>query len=125
MGRKKKEKKVEEEEAVIEEPVVEEPEVVEEEPVLEEEAVAEEEPETVEIEPEAVEEAPKPVAKKPKANKFNAALNPNQTRRIHADTIKKRPVVSVEDMIEENKNSTVSTDYQRYLRKLMKQAGGR
>lgn len=107
MGRrKKKEVEAEVEEQVVETPVVEEP---------------VEEPEVVE---EPVEE-PKPVAKKPKANKFNAALNPGQEVRIQAETIKKRPAVSVEDMITENRNATVSTDYQQYLRRLMKQAGGR
>lgn len=45
--------------------------------------------------------------------------------RVQADPIAKRPAVSVEDMIAENKSATVSTDYQRYLRKLMKQAGGK
>lgn len=48
-----------------------------------------------------------------------------QRARVQADPIAKRPAVSVEDMIAENKSATVSTDYQRYLRKLMKQAGGK
>lgn len=79
-----------------------------------------------EVEAQVVEtpvEQPKPEAKKPKSNKFNAALG--QKARVQADPIAKRPAVSVEDMIAENKSATVSTDYQRYLRKLMKQAGGK
>lgn len=54
--------------------------------------------------------------------------------RAKADHIKKakkpakqvrvvKPAVSVEAMIEENAAATVSTDYQKYLRKLMKRAG--
>lgn len=54
--------------------------------------------------------------------------------RAKADEIKKakkpakkvevvKPAVSVEAMIEENAAATVSTDYQKYLRKLMKRAG--
>lgn len=115
MGRRKKKQEVEEKvEKKVEEtvePVVEKPEVVEK--------PAEESAEK------PVVEKPKPVAKRPKANKFNAGINPGQELRVQAETIKKRPAVSVEDMIAENKNATVSTDYQKYLRKLMKQAGGR
>ena len=116
MGRRKK-KEIEAEEIVEDvvqvEPVAEEPEVVEEPEVSDE------------VEPEVQEEPKVEAPKKPKANKFNAAINPGQERRIQAETIKKRPAVSVENMIEENKAATVSTDYQQYLRRLMKQAGGR
>lgn len=45
--------------------------------------------------------------------------------RAEAETIKKRPAVSVEKMIAENENATIATDYQKYLRKLMRQAGGK
>lgn len=41
------------------------------------------------------------------------------------EKIEKKPAVSVDAMVEENKNATVATDYQTYLRKLMKRAGGR
>lgn len=41
------------------------------------------------------------------------------------EEIEKKPAVSVDAMVEENKNATVATDYQTYLRKLMKRAGGR
>lgn len=44
---------------------------------------------------------------------------------VIAEEIEKRPAVSVESMIAENESATVSTDYQKYLRKLMKQAGGK
>lgn len=37
----------------------------------------------------------------------------------------KKASMTVEEMIEENKNSIVTTDYQRYVRKLMKEAGKR
>lgn len=42
-----------------------------------------------------------------------------------AEEIEKRPAVSVDAMIDENKAATISTDYQKYLRKLMKRAGGK
>ena len=42
-----------------------------------------------------------------------------------AEKIEKRPAVSVDAMVDENKAATVSTPYQKYLRKLMKQAGGK
>lgn len=45
-------------------------------------------------------------------------------KRAVADELPKRPEVSTEAMIEENKATTVSSDYQQYLRKLMKKAGG-
>lgn len=41
------------------------------------------------------------------------------------EKIEKKPAVSVDAMVEENKNATVATDYQKYLRGLMKKAGGR
>lgn len=42
-----------------------------------------------------------------------------------AEEIEKRPAVSVDAMVDENQAATVSTPYQKYLRKLMKQAGGK
>lgn len=45
--------------------------------------------------------------------------------RAVAEEIEKKPAVSVDAMVDENKAATVSTPYQKYLRKLMKKAGGR
>lgn len=45
-------------------------------------------------------------------------------KRAIADHLPKKPAVSVDAMVDENKAATVSTDYQQYLRKLMKKAGG-
>lgn len=41
------------------------------------------------------------------------------------EKIEKKPAVSVDAMVDENKSATISTDYQKYLRGLMKKAGGR
>lgn len=44
---------------------------------------------------------------------------------IIEEKIEKKPAVSVDAMVDENKSATISTDYQKYLRGLMKKAGGR
>ena len=49
------------------------------------------------------------------------------SKRAVAEEVKKpaKEAVSVDTMIEENKAATISSDYQTYLRKLMKRAGGK
>ena len=66
--------------------------------------------------------------KKKTAEKAEVKVERKRTTRRStavAEKIEKRPAVSVDAMVDENKAATVSTPYQKYLRKLMKQAGGK
>lgn len=58
-------------------------------------------------------------------NKAEKKRFPRKKATAVAEEIEKRPAVSVDAMIDENKAATISTDYQKYLRKLMKRAGGK
>ena len=80
--------------------------------------------EVEEVIEEPVVETPE-VVEEPKAEKPVAKKKAAKSTRIEAENVKKRPAVSVENMIEENEKHTIATDYQKYLRKLMKQAGGK
>lgn len=63
--------------------------------------------------------------KKEEAPKAEKKVFRKKAARAVAEEIEKKPVVSVDAMVDENKAATVSTDYQKYIRKLMKRAGGR
>lgn len=65
------------------------------------------------------------MARKKKETAPKAEKKTTRKSRAVAEKIEKKPVVSVDAMVDENKAATISTDYQKYLRKLMKQAGGR